>query len=72
MSDTAAIAAFRFGYGLPLPEKAATDAASLIKTLQREDAAAQKWPGLGMAKMLANLPGSAGFAGCRQGKRCGS
>lgn len=46
------IAAFRFGYGLPLPEGAPTDPAAMLARLSGPDLAAATFPAAGMAEVL--------------------
>lgn len=52
MSGQVRIAAFRFGYGLPLPAGAAHDPAAIAAALKGPDLAAGRWPGEGLADLL--------------------
>ncbi len=52
MIGQTAIAAIRFGYGLPLPAGAPTTAAATLAPLARPDAMAQVWPIEGLAQLL--------------------
>lgn len=45
MSDPTAIAAFRFGFGLPLPQGAAAEPEAMLQMLAGPDAGAALWPG---------------------------
>jgi uncharacterized protein (DUF1800 family) len=47
--------AYRFGYGLPLPQDAPTDVAAMLAALGRPDAMALRHPGLGFAAALPIL-----------------
>lgn len=47
--------AFLFGYGLPLPDGAATDAAAMLAALTAPDAMAQRHPGMGFVAALPFL-----------------
>ena len=47
--------AFRFGYGLPLPEGAAHDAKAMLAALALPDAMAKRHPGMGIAAALPLL-----------------
>lgn len=46
------VAAFRFGYGLPLPEAAPADPEAMLAALTGPDAMAVRWPVAGMAEAL--------------------
>lgn len=47
--------AFRFGYGLPLPEGAAKDVGAMLTDLGAPDLMAQRHPGMGFAAALPLL-----------------
>ena len=52
MSESAMIAAIRFGYGMPLPDGAPQDAGALLARLAGPDRAAEVWPGYGLGSVL--------------------
>lgn len=52
MQATERIAAFRFGFGLPLPGGAGATPDGLRSAIGAEDAAARRWPGLRLAEAL--------------------
>lgn len=52
MSDQTSIAAFRFGYGYPLPKGTPTTPDTMLKLLSGPDVAVKSWPGLGLKKAL--------------------
>lgn len=52
MSSQVRMAAFRFGYGLPLPDAAPVDPAAMAKALAGPDLAAVRWPGEGLKDLL--------------------
>lgn len=49
MTDPLSIAAFRFGYGLPLPQGQPADAEAMLAALTGPDLASQVWPVPGVA-----------------------
>lgn len=55
MPDRDHIAAFRFGTGFPLPDRAAASPESLLAGLTGPDTAAARWPGVTTAEALAVL-----------------
>jgi uncharacterized protein (DUF1800 family) len=52
MTDRASLAAFRFGYGLPLPDGAPVDPGAMMAALRGPDLAARRWQGIGMAQAM--------------------
>jgi uncharacterized protein (DUF1800 family) len=55
MTPDAATAAFRFGFGLPLPDAAPRTAEAMLMALKAPDAMAARFPGLTMAAMLPEM-----------------
>ena len=55
MTDQVAIAAIRFGYGLPLPAGAPTDPSAMLAALRAPDAMAAQYPTAGLAAVSAAL-----------------
>ncbi len=55
MTDQATIAAFRFGFGLPLPDPLSETPAQLVAQLDGPDRAAERWPGYGVAEVIPVL-----------------
>lgn len=53
MTPDATTAAFRFGFGLPLPDAAPTEAEAMLALLGGPDVAAGRWPGVTTAKAAA-------------------
>lgn len=52
MTDQAAIAAFRFGFGLPLPDRLSETPEQLLAQLEAPDTAASRWPAYGTAEVI--------------------
>lgn len=52
MTDPTSLAAFRFGYGYPLPAGTPTEPAAMLKLLAGPDLAAKTWPGIGLGEAL--------------------
>ena len=55
MAQDPTVMAFRFGYGLPLPEGAPQDAQAMLAALALPDAMAARYPGMGFAAALPLL-----------------
>lgn len=55
MTDQASIAAFRFGFGLPLPDRVSETPEALLAQLSGPDWAAGKWKGYGVNEVLPVL-----------------
>jgi uncharacterized protein (DUF1800 family) len=52
MPDLASIAAFRFGFGLPLPDRLSETPEQLVAQLHGPDRTAERWPGYGVAEVI--------------------
>lgn len=52
MTGSAEIAAFRFGYGLPLPDRMSQTPAQLLAQLTGPDTGAARWPSYGAAEVV--------------------
>ena len=55
MPQNETLAAFRFGYGLPLPAGAPSSPEAMLAALSGPDEGAAKWPGITTAEALAHL-----------------
>ena len=55
MAQDPTMIAFRFGYGLPLPEAAPQDADAMLAALALPDAMAKRFPGIGFAAAMPVL-----------------
>ncbi|MFN4156525.1 MAG: DUF1800 family protein [Paracoccaceae bacterium] len=55
MTQDKTTAAFRFGYGLPLPDQAPAEPASMLATLRGPDVMAATWPGPHLSELTDTL-----------------
>ena len=55
MTQDTTTAAFRFGYGLPLPPQSATEPASMLAALRGPDAMAKTYPGPRLADVMETM-----------------